>query len=296
MAITPRIPGNNLNLALDGQAASPLRSLQPPAYRLDRSSGAPPGGSVIRAGTMVTLGEMAAEFGPEQPGPLRDWAVRFAGGDLAPQSGVAQVCDFNMALRRSLAFEGAEITQLRLTTLSATDGRTALLLGLTWRMQAFRESVGDGHIVSVSGGRPKAMLAGNFRVSGLPFDSAGILRVGLPLLRRVDAATDPRQPRPKAGALDLGELALTVGMRAHDKALAWVQQVAADGQLADKERLDIVVELLDASLKTVLASVQLLACSLLACDESLLEAVSETPPSLVLRFAVGAVALSFSKG
>ena len=296
MAITPRIPGNKLNLVLDGQPASPLRSLQPPAYRLDRSNSAQPGGGVIRAGTAVTPGEMAAEFGLEQPGPPRDWAVRFAGGDLAPQSGVAQVCDFNMALRRSLAFEGAEITQLRLPSLSASDGRTALVLGLTWRMQAFRDSVGDGHTVAVSGGRAKAMLASNFRVSGLPFDSAGILRVGLPLLRRADAATDPRQPRSKAGALDLGELALTMGMRSHDQALAWVQKVAADGQLADTERLDIVVELLDATLKTVLASVKLQACSLLACDESLLDMASETPPSLVLRFAVAAVALSFGKG
>ena len=296
MATSDRIPGSNLNLALDGQAASPLRSLQPPAYRLDRSTSARPGGSVIRAGAVVTLGEMAAEFGLEQPGPLRDWAVRFAGGDLAPQSGVAQVCDFKMALRRSLAFEAGQITQLRLPTLSATDGRTALLLGLSWRMQALRDSVGDGHTVAVTGGRAKAMLAGNFRVSGLPFDSAGIVRVALPLLRRIDDATDPRQPRPKAGALDLGELALTVGMRSHGKALAWVQQVAADGQLADTERLDIVVDLLDASLKTVLASVQLQACRLLACDESLLDMASESPPSLALRFAVGAVALSFSKG
>ena len=70
----------------------------------------------------------------------------------------------------------------------------------------------------------------------------------------------------------------------------------ADGRLDEAERLDIGVELLDASLTTVLVTVQLKACSLLACDEPLIEPAADTVPSLVLRVAVGAVALSFGKG
>ena len=73
------------------------------------------------------------------------------------------------------------------------------------------------------------MLASNFRVTGLPFDGDGISRVGLPLLRRSDSAVGPRRSPPRLGTLDIG------------------------------------VELLDATLKTVLATVQLKACSLLAC-------------------------------
>ena len=296
MAVTPRTPGNNLIIELGGQPAGPLRSLQPPGYRLDRIDGQG-GGTVIRAGSAVTLGELAAEFSPDQPGPLRDWVQRFASGDLSPQSGVAQVLDFNFALRRSLAFEGGEITQLRLPALSASDARSPLLLGLSWRAQALRDSAGDGRRITVSKGRAKAMLASNFRVTGLPFDGAGITRVGLPLLRRIDTAADPRRPPLRlGGALDTGELTLGVGGRSRDKALAWVQQVVADGRLDDAERLDIGVELLDASQKTVLATVQLKACSLLACDETLIEPSVDTVPSLALRFAVGAVALSFGKG
>lgn len=105
-------------MELGGQPAGILRSLQPPGYRLDRIDGQR-GGSVIRAGSSVTLGELAAAFSPDQPGLLRDWVQRFASGDLSPQSGAAQVLDFNFALRRSLAFEAGEITQRRLPALSA---------------------------------------------------------------------------------------------------------------------------------------------------------------------------------
>ena len=62
----------------------------------------------------------------------------------------------------------------------------------------------------------------------------------------------------------------------------------------------MVFELLDATQKTVLTTLQLKACSLLACDEPLIEPLIEpaadTVPGLALRFAVGAVALGFSKG
>ena len=156
--------------------------------------------------------------------------------------------------------------------------------------------MGDGRHITVSKGRAKAMLASNFRVTGLPFDGAGISRVGLPLLRRSDSAADPRRPPLRAGTLDIGEMTLSVGGRSRDKALAWVQQVVADGRFDEAERLDVGVELLDASLKTALATVQLKACSLLACEEPLIEPAVDTVPSLALRFAVGSVALSFSKG
>ena len=295
MAVTPRTPGSNLTLELGGQAAGPLRSLQPPSYRLDRIDGQR-GGTVIRAGSAVTLGELAAEFSPDQPGLLRDWVQRFADGDLAPQSGEAQVLDFNYALRRSLAFDAGEITQLRLPALSASDGRSPLLLGLSWRAQSLRDSMGDGRRITLSKGRAKAMLASNFRVTGLPFDAAGISRVGLPLLRCSDTAADPRRPALRAGTLDIGELTLSVGGRSRDKALAWVQHVVADGRLDEAEQLDVGVELLDTTLKIVLATVQLRGCSLLACDEPLIEPAADTVPSLALRFAVGAVALSFGKG
>ena len=295
MATTVRTTGSNLIMELGGQTAGPLRSLQPPSYRVDRIDGQRCG-TVIRAGSAVTLRKLAAEFSPDQPGPLRDWVQRSASGDLSAQSGVAQVLDVNFALRRSLAFEAREITQLRLPTLSAADGRSPVLLGLSWRVQALRDSLGDGRRITLTKGRAKAMLASNFRVTGLPFDAAGVTRVGLPLLRRSDAAADPRRPGQGLGTLDIGELTLSVGGRSHDKALAWVQQVAADGRLDEAERLDIGVELLDGSLTTVLVTVQLKACSLLACDEPLIEPAAEVVPGLALRFAVGAVGLSFSKG
>ena len=294
MATTVR-NGIPLNLELGGQPAGLLRSLQPPPYRLDRVEAAMPGGTVIRAGSLVTVGEMAAQFSPGFAGPLRDWAQGFASGDRTPRNGVAQVLDFKLALRRSLAFDDAEITQLRLPTLAA-DSKQPVLLSLSWRMQALRDSAGDGRDVTVAKGRDKAMLTSNFRVTGLPFDGAGVSRVSLPLLRRVGTAADPQRPQPRAGALDIGELTLTVTGRSRDKALAWVQQVVADGRLADEERIDIVVELLDAALKAVLVTVQLAGCRLLACDEPVIEPSAELLPGLVLRLSVDRVALDFAKG
>ena len=185
---------------------------------------------------------------------------------------------------------------MRRPTLAAVDGRSPVLLGLSWRVQALQNSIGDGRRITGSKGCGKAMLAANFRVNGLPFGGAGITRVGLPLLRRIDAGTDPQRPGPLVGTLALGELTLGVGGRSRDKALAWVQQLLDGGGLDDAERLDLGVEMLGATLKTVLATVQLKTYNLLACDEPVIEAASDVLPGLTLRLAVAAVALKFSNG
>ena len=80
MATNVPTTGSQLIMELGGQPAGTLRSLQPPGYRLDRLDriDGQRGGSVIRAGSAVTLGELAAEFSPDQPGLLRDWVQRFA--------------------------------------------------------------------------------------------------------------------------------------------------------------------------------------------------------------------------
>ena len=50
--------------------------------------------------------------------------------------------------------------------------------------------------------------------------------------------------------------------------LAWERKLVDDGRVTDGETLALTIELLDAAMKTVLATVTLGGCSLVACDEA----------------------------
>lgn len=283
-------------LAIDGGPAVPLRTLQVPGYRIDPVSAPASGGSLIRAGQAVTLTEMAADVLPNSAGPLLAWAERFAAGDLAAVAGTAWLVDANFSARRSLDFDGAELTQLRLPTLSAADARGPVQLGLSWRMRALIDRPGDGRKITASGGRPKAMLSSNFRVTGLPFDGAQVSAVALPLLRRADTVgIAPWRPELRASPLHIGPLQLTLAGRSAEAGRAWVQKLVSDGRVDEAEGFDFGVDLLDAALKTVLARIDLAGCCLLASDEPPIDTASDTPPTLALRLSVRQVKLDFKR-
>jgi hypothetical protein len=291
MAITPSQVASTLALELDGQAAGLLHSLQPPAYRIARTAAMGPAARTLVTGTAVSLGEMTAEFNPLEPGPLITWMGRLLAGEPALASGVVQVLDRNRIERRRLVFGDGVLTAVRLPTLSATAAKQPFTVGLSWQPASLDDQPGSGKPAKGVISKRKPLLTANFRVAGLPFDATFVAEVALPTVSVTLAPDDGRSRKPRYAHFDGGELGLGLRGRSATEALAWVRKLISDGRLDPADDLDLVVELLDATLKKVMASIQLKACSLLSCEESPLGGPADSVAGVSLCFAVDSTQL-----
>ncbi|HOB93118.1 MAG TPA: hypothetical protein PKL46_03565 [Aquabacterium sp.] len=286
--------GSNLFLELDGKEAGALRSAQPASVRVDMVAREVGRELVVRRGVQVALGEMAAEAALPEPGPLLDWLQAVLAGKLDLHDGALLVGDANRKLQRRIGFRGARLSGLALTPLDARDGKQPVLLTLRWLAGQVDDQAGGGATLKSTASRRKAPLASNFRISGLPFDGSGVLRVELPALQ-VDWATsrvgELREPL-REGRRRFGAAAVTVGARQAEAARAWVHKQVADGLVDEADGLALQVELLDPTLKKVLATITLGGCLLLGLDEDPIGTSSERSAGLVLRFDVGSMALA----
>lgn len=294
MATTTRTAGA-LNLELAGQAAGALRSLQPASLRVDMESTAQGPVTVVRRGARVSLGEMLADADLPAPGPLLDWLQAALAGNMVLLDGAVLQADATMKLRRRIGFKGARLTGLAWPALDATIGRQPVTLALRWLVEAVDDAPASGSFKLPTASKRKAMLTSNFRVKGLPFGGSAVIRVELPTLQ-VDWAGDragAQRDRLQVGRHQLGEVVVTVGQRDADAARAWVLKLVADGSIDERDGLTLQVDLLDAALKSVLASVELRGCLLAGMDESPLGAApADGVSSLRLRFNAGGIQLS----
>ena len=290
---------STLALELDAQPAGPLRSCQPASLRVEAaaaSSGLGPA-TVLHPGVRVTLGEMAAEVDLAAPGPLLDWLRRSLDGSQASRSGAVVLSDANLVQRRRIAFERAWLSALTWPVLDAAAARMPFTLGLRWLAERVDDQPASGKAGPVAASKRKAMLTSNFRVQGLPFGGAAVLRVQLPDFMLQPPQDKPgilRDVRPQAGTVQLGELVLAIGARDADAARQWAQALVADGRVDLAEGVALQVEMLDASLKNLLATIRLDGCLLRGLDEDPLDSGSERLPGLALRFAVAAVGLKLA--
>ena len=291
MALTPTQAGSTLALELDGQAAGPLRSLQSPAYRIARAGATTGASRTLVAGTVVSLGEMTAEFNPLEPGPLINWVGRLLAREPALASGVVQVLDLNRSERRRLVFRDGLLTAVQLPTLSAADGKRPFSVALAWQPASLDDLPGSGKVAKAASGKRKQMLTGNFRVAGLPFDAKSVVEVALPTVSVTLAPDDGRSRQPRYAQFDGGELRLRLRGRSATEAQAWVRKLIADGRLDPADDLDLVVEMLDAALKGVLATITLSGCGLLSCEESPLGGPADPSDGVTLSFAVDSTQL-----
>ncbi len=291
-------PGSTAALALElgGAIAGSLRWLLPPSYRVERVTSSAGNQTLLRSGGPVAIGNLAAEVNLIENGPLLDWLMSLP-RDVPPAklgAGAVLLLDLNNNLRRRIDFGESLVTELSLPMLSATDGKKVFSVGVVWRPAQLKDAPGSGQKVVLGKPRTKALLCSNFRVQGLPFDGSFVMEVGLPTVRAKLGSGESRLPTRRYAAVDRGELTLRFAARSTDPVLAWVRKVLADGRLDDADYLDLTVELLDASLKTVLAVVSLKGCGLLACDEARLETLADTVGGISLRFSVEQVDLMFS--
>jgi hypothetical protein len=289
MALVSGSSYGSIALELNGQAAGWLRRVQPPGYEVSQVV-AETGASVLaKSGGRVALTPVDADFVFAGPGPLLDWALTLPRKSPVTTDGAIQLLDRNFRLLRRIEWSQGLLTELRLPELDATS-KSPFALGLTWLPESLRYSKASFDAGAYRPGKSKALQLSNFRVTGLPFDTSAVVRVALPTVRTKMAAAPigmQRLPQRHYASVDLGEVRLEIGARSADAARDWVVKVIGDGTVTDAEQVDFSIELLDASMKNVAATITLRGCSLTGYAEFELTAAAEKPANVALRFSVG---------
>jgi len=216
---------------------------------------------------------------------------RLLAREPALASGVVQVLDLNRVERRRLAFRDGVLTAVQLPTLSATDAKRPFSVALAWQPASLDDLPGSGKAAKVASSKRKPLLTAHFRVAGLPFDATAVVEVALPTVSVTLAPDDGRSRQPRYARFDGGELRLRLRGRSATEAQAWVRKLIGDGRLDPADDLDLVVEMMDAAFKGVLATIKLSGCGLLSCEESALGGPAEPSDGVTLCFAVDSTRL-----
>ena len=298
MATKPGAAATLTALELNGQGVGIARSLQLPGYRVETVVVPAGPGKAARLAANISISTMEASIDLGEPGPLLEWALSLVRGDALATDGAALVLDANRKPQRRVEWSAGLITGLKLPVLDASS-KQVFSLGLTWQPATVSYAkAGDTGSVVLPAPKRKPITTANFRVSGLPFDARFISQVVLPTVTAklvVEQTGQQRLPSRHYASVDLGELRLVFNARSQGDVLAWVQKVVTDGRIADGDYLGIVVEMLDASLKTVLASISLAGCGLLRYEEDPISGNSEQVQQCTLCFAVGQLDLQLAK-
>jgi hypothetical protein len=297
MAVRPNFAGSPA-IELNGLFAGLARNLQMPGYRVEQVVVPSGPGNAARLGANISISTMAARIDLGEPGPLLEWAVSLARGNPLATDGAALVLDANRKVQRRVQWSEGLITELKLPVLDASS-KLGFSLDLTWQPSSVSYAKPGGERLALPTVKRKPILTSNFRLVGLPFDASFITKITLPTVTAklvTEQTGQQRLPSRHYSLIDLGELRLEFAARSSDEALAWVQKLVADGRIADSEYLTLQVELLDASLKTVLASVTLAGCGLLRYEEDPIGTNTDRVPGFALSFGVGQLDLQLAKG
>lgn len=297
MAVRPTTAGSPA-IELNGLLAGLARSVQMPGYQVEQVVVPSGPGKAARLAANISISTMAARIDLGEPGPLLEWALSLPHGNALATDGAALVLDTNRKVQRRVEWSEGLITELKLPVLDASS-KLGFCLDLTWQPSSVSYAKPSGERLTLPGSKRKPILTSNFRVVGLPFDASFITQITLPTVTAklaTEQTGQQRLPSRQYSVIDLGELRLELAARSRDEALAWVQKLVADGRIADSEYLTLQVELLDAALKNVLATVTLAGCGLLRYEEDPIVSNVESVPRFALSFAVGQLDLQLAKG
>jgi hypothetical protein len=280
--------GSALALEIDGKAAGALRSLQPPGYSVAQALTRLEAGDATVAGE-IAITPMDAEFDLSAASPLLDWALSLSRRNSQAPSGAALVLDTNFKVRRRIEWTEGLLTEVRFPALDAS-AKSPFTVGLAWQPASIAQGKTNGDIVRPGPGKRKSLLVSNFRVQGLPFDTKFTSRVTLPTVRgkvAVETYGSSRRTGCHYASVDNGEVSIEVVAGSASAARDWVQAVAVDGRVTDSELMNFSIEMVDASLKNVLATITLNGCSLAGYTEDRIESASERSVGVKLRFTIG---------
>lgn len=254
---------SNLMLELDGQTAGFVRSVQGGNAFADIIA-EPVGPDLIqrkRPGP-VRFEDLVIDVAVDRDAKaLNGWITDTLAKGPIQHNGAISFADFNFAEVKRLEFFNAVLTEVTLPAADAVEGKKAALLTLRITPQTTRLAGGAGKKLSTLGSKSRGVLASNFRfnVQGLEQACKRISKVDQITAKRAVAGASVgqekfRQPSA-AGPLDCSTVRITLPEADAGPFYQWFDDTVMKGR-PDGER-PALLEWLDPTLQTVLATVQL---------------------------------------
>jgi hypothetical protein len=192
-------------------------------------------------------------------------------------------------LKRRIDWAGGAITEIKFSDLEASS-KLPFDVDLSWQPSSIKFAAGTGKASLLPATKlPKSIIVANFRVVGLPFGNS-VAKVQLPVVTTQMKGGKSKLPY---ASITPGELRIEVVPGNKSELLDFIDRVIADEQLTSDEFQDISVELLDAALKNVLATISLGGCGLLRVDLPK-SAMTDTLERYALTFSVERFDLNFT--
>jgi hypothetical protein len=222
--------------------------------------------------TKKTIGNLeykpfSAKVSMAQCAPQLSWIGSIWEKNVQSQSGRVILANHNFEEVRAAEFEDALITEVALTDLDASAGKTPLCIDYKFQPERVKYVSGTGAKLKSDMAPHKAFSPANFSctLGGLPCERVTKIS-GMKITSEL--AKEPhgafRQALQYCANVKFPEVSLTISgdPKAFTEWNKWATSVLQDGVCTEDEELDLQITLLDQTLKKPLATMTWIGCTL----------------------------------
>ncbi len=283
---------SNFMVEFDGVAAGYLTSFQPPSAEVEVSE-AHQGPDVVNKKMLgqYKIGEATAVFNISQASGFLDWAQTFWKKQCVEKDITVVLADQDYNAKRGINMNACLITGVELPPLKASDGKKVLDMTVKFQPQNIKYMPGGGKVQGTLGKKAKNWFTNNFRVTevfGLKTEwitSIDLPKISAKLSKEFHGSA--ALPLINVASNDFGPVKIEIGPAGAEGAQALAQQTMLEGISGEGHFQDIIIEVLDQSLKTTLGTFTLKGCGLKKYDWSpKLEGGKEGGATSTLEFVV----------
>lgn len=262
---------SNFHIEVDGQSGGYLSSFQAPSYEVeDVSQSLGPDYVTKKMMGAPKIGEATAVFNISQAGSLLAWVETVWNKQCVEKDTLVQLADQNYSIKRGINMNACVITGIEFPELKASDGKKHFEVTAKWQAQNIKYIAGGGKVQGVMGQKAKAWMVNNFEVHPVfGLKTEWITSIGLPKVTPKIAKESHgkfRLPLLNYASIEFATIKIELGAAAYKTAEDLAVRIIQDGHCEEAEFQDILIDMKDQSLKTVLGTFTLVGCGLKKFD------------------------------
>lgn len=262
---------SNFHIEVDGASGGYLSSFQAPSYEVDDiSQSLGPDYVTKKMHGAPKIGESTAVFNISQAGALLAWAETVWNKQCVEKDTLVQLADQDYNIKRGINMNACVITAIEWPELKASDGKKHFEVTAKWQAQNLKYLGGGGKAQGVMGQKAKAWMVNNFEVHPvMGLKTEWITSIGLPKITpkiSKESHGKFRLPLLNYASIEFATIKIEIGAAGHKSAEDLAIRILQDGNCDEKEFQDILIDMKDQSLKTVLGTFTLIGCGLKKFD------------------------------
>lgn len=259
------IANSHFHLDVNNASAGYLSSFQVPTYESEETNlGLGPDYEYNKTIGAPKIGDATAVFNVSQAVPLLDWIASLWKKDCQLATTAIHLADQDYNIVRSVEMYDCLCTAIEFPELKASDGKRSLDVTAKWKPTDINFKRGGGKVHSQLGMRAKAWMASNFDVHNcFGLNNRFVTSCGLPKISAKTASEGfgaSRLPIPMYSSIEFSTIKLEIGRGGYQEAEALAIKAIKNGAY-EKIEDDIIIDMLDQTMKKTLGTFTLLGCT-----------------------------------